>query len=180
MKTSSTKPLAVVFGGARVAEDTPLYRQAVMLGKLLAENGWAVGNGGYSGVMAGVSLGGHSAGGVVIGYTCDIFTALNHTPNRWLTEEHRTATLPERIALMIQEGDAFIAMHGGIGTLAELTLLWNQLLINGNRPRPLVLLGEPWRQLLHAFREYTQMGPSAFHLVQIATTPAEAVACLTP
>jgi len=176
-KRLTAEPLAIVFGGARVPADTPLYAEAVQLGMLLAEKGWAVGSGGYTGVMAGVSEGASRAGGTVIGYTCDIFDG-DHQPNRWLTEEHRTATLPERISRMIQEGDAFVAMPGGIGTLAEITLLWNTLLLSRNGVKPFVLVGEPWPPLLQLLRERTQMGRSAFHIVQTAATPPEAVARL--
>ncbi len=177
-KYASTKPLAIVFGGARVPASDPLYAEAVQLGTRLVGEGWAVGSGGYSGVMAGVSEGASRAGGAVIGYTCDIFVG-NHQPNRWLTEERRTVTLPERIARMIQEGDAFIAMKGGIGTLAEVTLLWNMLLLSTNGVKPFVLVGEPWPPFLQWLRERSQMGRSAFRLVQTAATPSEAVAFLT-
>jgi len=167
----------VVFGGTRVAPGEPLYESAYRLGYLLAQAGFVVGSGGYQGVMEAVSKGAREAGGHVVGYTCDIFTEV--TPNAYLTEERRTPTLTARIERMAQEGDAFIALHGGIGTLAEVTVVWNLLLINGIGPKPFLLVGEKWHPILQVFREHTQMGSSAFDLVVHVPTPEEAVAFLS-
>lgn len=167
----------VVFGGARVSPDAPLYEEARRLGRLLAEAGFIVATGGYQGTMEAVSRGAHEAGGHVVGYTCDIFTDVE--PNPWLTEERRTPTLTARIERMAVEGDAFIALHGGIGTLAELTVVWNLLLLDHLGPKPFLLLGENWEPLLETFRSHTQMGTSAFRLITPVTTVEEAVAELT-
>lgn len=165
--------LIIVFGGARVSPDSPLYAEAQQLGSLLARAGFTVATGGYQGTMEAVSRGAREAGGHVVGYTCDIFQTV--PPNPWLTEERRTPTLTARIERMAQEADAFIALRGGIGTLAELTVVWNLLLINGVGPKPLLLLGASWHPILEAFRAHTQMGSSAFALVTLVNTPEEAV-----
>ncbi len=167
------RPLIVVFGGQRVSEENPLYKEAYRLGSLLARAGYAVATGGYQGVMEAVSRGAWDAGGHVIGYTCDIFDAMQ--PNPWLSEERRTPTLTARIERMAREGDAFIALHGGIGTLAEITVVWNLLLVNTLGPKPFLLVGPEWRQVLATFRRYTQMGSSAFTLVTPVSTVEEAV-----
>ncbi len=165
--------LVIVFGGSRVPPETPLYKEARRLGRLLAQAGFVVGSGGYQGTMEAVSRGAREAGGHVIGYTCDLFS--NVAPNPWLIEEHRTHTLTARIERMAQEGDAFIALHGGIGTLAELTVVWNLLLLDHLGPKPFLLLGENWRPLLETFRRYTQMGSSAFRLLTSLSTVEEAI-----
>ncbi len=170
-------PLVIVFGGTRVPETHPLYARARRLGQLLARAGYRVGSGGYMGVMEAVSRGAAETGGYVVGYTSDVFEAL--TPNPWLSEERRTPDLITRIKRMVDEGDAFIAAHGGIGTLAELTVVWNILLldhIHGHPIRPLVLLGQEWVPVLETFRAHTQMGHSAFQLIHRVDTPDEAVA----
>ncbi len=167
-------PLVVVFGGQRVAPGSPLYKDAYRLGALLARAGYIVASGGYQGTMEAVSRGAAEAGGRVVGYTCDIFTAVS--PNPWITEERRTPTLTARIERMAQEGDAFIALHGGIGTLAEITVVWNLLLLNSLGPKPFLLVGAKWEPVIAAFREHTQMGSSAFGLITLVGTVEEAVA----
>ena len=168
-----TRGLVIVFGGTRVTPDMPLYRTAYDLGRLLATAGFAVGSGGYQGVMEAVSRGAAEAGGHVIGYTCDVFRDVS--PNPWLKEERRTPTLTARIERMAREGDAFVALHGGIGTLAEVTVIWNLLLINGIAAKPFFLLGDVWEPIVATFRAHTQMGRSAFDLVEVVLTPEEVV-----
>ncbi len=170
------KPLVIVFGGQRVHEGSPLYEQAYSLGRLLAQRGYAVASGGYQGVMEAVSRGAHDVGGYVVGYTCTIFDPMK--PNPWLSEERRTHTLTARIERMAQEGWAFVALHGGIGTLAEITVVWNLLLVNSLGPKPLILVGPEWKPVLDTFRQHTQMGSSAFNLVTLVQRVDEAVSVL--
>ncbi len=169
-------PLVVVFGSSRVLPDDPEYERAYRLGRLLAKAGYTVGSGGYQGLMEAVSRGAREAGGHVIGYTCDIFPDVH--PNPWLSEERRTATLTERIERMATEGDAFIGLPGGIGTLAELTVVWNLLLLDHLGAKPFLLVGEMWPPLLDVFRKHTHMGSSAFRLVTPVSDVEEAVARL--
>src|SRR5437763_866374 len=62
-------PVVTVFGSSRAEHDSPEYRQAYQLGKLLAEAGYVVCNGGYSGTMEAASRGCKDAGGRTIGVT---------------------------------------------------------------------------------------------------------------
>ncbi|HIC89068.1 MAG TPA: LOG family protein [Anaerolineae bacterium] len=168
------RKLVVVFGGARVPEESPGYREAYNLGWQLAKAGYVVATGGYMGTMEAVSRGAAEAKGHVVGYTCSLFDPL--APNPWVMEERKTSSLSQRIQIMAEDADAFIALRGGIGTLAELAVVWNLLLINGVRPKPLILLGAHWRGLLAALQTYTQVGSSVLAMPQIVTTPSEAVA----
>ncbi len=172
----SKPPLVIVFGGQRVTSESSLYASAYRLGQRLAQAGYMVGSGGYQGTMEAVSRGAAEAGGHVVGYTCDIFTQV--TPNPWLTEERPTPTLTARIERMAREGDAFIALHGGIGTLAEITVVWNLLLLDTLGPKPFLLVGPEWQRVIAAFREHTQMGSSAFTLVTLVPTVDLALAYL--
>jgi len=70
---------ATLFGGAMNITDSPEYIDTIAIGKLLAEKGYTVLNGGYGGMMEAVSKGASEAGATVIGYTCGTFrsTILN-------------------------------------------------------------------------------------------------------
>ena len=168
--------IVAVFGGSRVEERTPAWDEAYRAGRLLAEAGFIVMNGGYDGAMTAVSKGACEAGGHVVGVTCDLFSRLR--PNPWLTEERRTATLYERLTVMTREADGFLALRGSIGTLSELTLAWSLIYTGALPPRPLVLLGESYRRLLEALAETTYLRPEERSLVQVVNTVAEAVAAL--
>lgn len=139
-----------VFGGSR--PDEVDYQQALELGKLLAISGYVVLTGGYIGTMEAVSRGAAEAGGHVIGVTCDEIEAWRATrPNRWVLEERRVATLRQRIAALIDGGDAAIALPGGPGTLTEIMELWNLLVIEAISPHALILVGTGWRATIEQF-----------------------------
>ena len=158
--------IVTVFGGARVAVDTRLYEESLKLGRLLGEAGYVVATGGYTGTMEAVLRGAAEAGAHTIGYTCSTFEA-NSEPNGWVKEERKTLTLSSRIQRMADESDAFVVVHGGLGTLAELALVWNMILAHETRPRPFVVVGPEWLQVIESIRAHTQMGFSASKLLTL-------------
>lgn len=140
-----------VFGGSTPTAGTPAYEAARQAGRLLAEAGFAVATGGYSGVMAAASQGAREAGGHVIGVTCALFDSLRPGPNPWIVEEIKYPTLRERLSHLVENCDAAIAMPGGIGTLSEVALTWSLLQTGEIPPKPFVLVGQAWREALTTF-----------------------------
>ena len=149
-----------VFGGAQPKEDSVAYEEARELGKLLAEHGHAVLTGGYMGTMEAVSRGASDAGGHIIGVTCiDIEEWRGTAPNQWVKEERRKKSLIERLQALIEGCDAAIALAGGAGTLAEISLMWNLMIVESLPPRPLILVGSGWQSTFDQFFKefYTYM-----------------------
>jgi uncharacterized protein (TIGR00730 family) len=143
-----------VFGGSQPQPGDPAYEDARLLGRLLAEAGHAVLTGGYIGTMEAVSCGAAEAGGHVIGVTCEEIERWRPgKANRWVVEERRFPTLHDRLLALMDGGDAAIALPGGPGTLVEIALLWNRMLVNAVAARPLILIGEGWRQVFTTFYE---------------------------
>ncbi len=137
-----------VFGGSQPKEGDAAYEEARTLGKILAEGGHVVLNGGYIGTMEAVSRGAAEAGGHVIGVTCeDIEKWRNVGVNRWVKEEIRKKTLNERLQVLIEECDAAIALPGGPGTLTEISLMWNLMIVESLHRRPLILVGDGWQSV---------------------------------
>ena len=135
-----------IFGGARPAPATPAYLEAYELGKLLATAGHGVLTGGYIGTMEAASKGAAEAGGHVIGVTCsDIEDWRGVKPNAWVKEERRFKTLQERLNGLIEGCDAAIALPGGPGTLTEIALTWNLMVVHALTPRLLILVGAGWQ-----------------------------------
>ena len=145
-----------VFGGAQPKEGEAAYTEAMELGKLLAERGHIVLTGGYIGTMEAVSRGAHEAGGHVIGVTCaEIERWRGVGANRWVKEEWKKDTLVERLHTLIHESDAAFALPGGAGTLTEISLLWNLMIVESLHRRPLILIGRGWQSTFHQFfREF--------------------------
>lgn len=141
-----------VFGGSQPREGDAAYAEAVDLGRLLAEGGHIVLTGGYIGVMEAVSRGAKDAGGHVIGVTCEeIETWRPIKPNAWVMEEIRRKTLVERLHTLIHESDAAFALPGGAGTLTEIAMMWNLMIVESLHRRPLVLIGEGWQSVFDQF-----------------------------
>ncbi len=141
-----------VFGGAQPKEGTSAYEEARELGRLLAERGHSVLTGGYMGTMEAVSRGASEAGGHVIGVTCiDIEVWRGSKPNPWVKEERRKKSLIERLQALIEGCDAAIALPGGAGTLAEISLMWNLMIVESLPPRPLSLVGSGWQSTFGQF-----------------------------
>lgn len=170
-----------VFGGSQPKVGEPAYTEAYHLGELIGRLGWTVLTGGYIGTMEAVSRGAAEHGGHVIGVTCEEIERWRPVKaNAWVMEERRYATLRERLNGLIDPCDAMIALPGGVGTLTELTLTWNQLLVNAIPPRPLIALGQGWKAVLDSF--LTEMDayipPAQRGWVRFAQTADEAVALL--
>lgn len=170
--------LVTVFGGARVTSDSHLYADSLELGRRLAEAGYIVATGGYTGTMEAVLRGAREAGAHTVGYTCATFER-DFQSNPWVVEERKTAVLSARIQRLAEESDAFVVVHGGLGTLAELALVWNMLLAGELPAKPLVVVGPEWPKVINAVHAETQMGPSALRLLTLVETPEEAVERLT-
>ncbi len=141
-----------VFGGSSPKPGSEAYQQAYKLGKLIGDAGLTVLTGGYMGTMEAVSRGASEAGGHVIGVTSDAIEAFRPIgPNQWVAEEWRCQTLRQRLNKLIDNCDAAFALPGGVGTLLEICLTWNELVIDAIDPKPLILIGDGWHTLMETF-----------------------------
>ncbi len=147
-------PIISVVGGATV--DSATYRRAEEVGRLLAEAGAVVLNGGYTGVMEAASKGASEVGGLVIGLLRGID---RREGNEHLTVAIATGMGKGRNTVIAIACDAMIAIDGGYGTLSEVA----QALNHG---RPVVALGS-W--------ELDRAGEVSEDLFHTATSPEEAV-----
>lgn len=168
-----------VFGGSAPKPGSPAYEDARQLGALLAQAGWTVATGGYTGVMEAASRGAAEAGGHVIGVTCTLIENWREgfRANGWVKEEIKFGSLRERLYHLVEFCDAAIALPGGIGTLSEISLTWSLIQTNEIKAKPFVVVGQVWTETLAAFlREsdgYLREGDHA--LVRPAASLTEAV-----
>src|ERR1041384_787398 len=141
-----------VFGSSQPKEGDTTYTEALKLGRLLAQHGHIVLTGGYIGTMEAVSRGAQEAGGHVIGVTCEDIEAWRPIKaNAWVMEEIRKKTLIERLHTLIHESDAALALPGGPGTLTEISLMWNLMIVESLHRRPLILIGDGWQSVFDQF-----------------------------
>ncbi len=169
---SDKEKIVTIFGGSRCTEESEEYKQARRVGELLADGGYTICTGGYLGVMEAASRGARERGGRVLGIVMNQFRG---EPNRFLTEKVATEHFYERLQRLITRSVGFIALRGGMGTVTELSLVWNKLQTSVIEPRPLVLLGDCWRPVVAAWRENLVVSERDVAWLDFAATAEEAV-----
>jgi uncharacterized protein (TIGR00730 family) len=147
-----------VFGGASTEPGDKAYEDARRLGALLGRHGHTVMTGGYGGVMKAASRGCSESGGHTIGVTCTQIERLRGAQaNQWVMEEIHLETLRDRMYALIDSCDAAIGMPGGVGTMCELMVMWNEMIINNKPLRPLIFVGSEWQAVISQFID--SLGP---------------------
>ena len=149
MPQTSIEKIITIFGGSKCAQDSPEYIEAKAMGRRLAEAGFTICTGGYLGIMEAASRGAHEVGGRVLGIVMNQF---KHEPNRFLTDKVATNHFYERLQNLITRSVGFIAFRGGMGTVTEISLVWNKLTTGVLAARPLVLVGDCWRPVVDAWQ----------------------------
>ena len=128
-----------VFSGSSPGADLAYRAAATDLGHRLAERGLELVYGGaHVGLMGTVADAAMEGGGRVIGVIPQPLVD-REVAHPGLSDLRVVDSMHERKALMAELSDAFVALHGGVGTLEELfeVYTWNQL---GLHAKPLGLL----------------------------------------
>jgi uncharacterized protein (TIGR00725 family) len=170
METSNER-IITIFGGARCSEESVEYREAVKMGALLAADGFTICTGGYLGIMEAASRGAREQGGRVFGIVMNQF---KHEPNRYLTDKVATDHFYDRLQNLITRSVGFVAFRGGMGTVTEVSLVWNKLQTRVIGSRPLVLVGECWKPVVEAWRSHLVVSEADVRFLDFADDAVEA------
>ena len=168
-----TGKTVTIFGTSRAKAGDAIYAMALETGGLLARAGFAVANGGYGGTMLAAAQGASEVGGEIIGVTCSAFRA---RANKYVTREIVTESLDERLDMLIELGQAYVALPGGTGTLLELAKVW-ELRNKGflKADKPIILMGEFWKPLVELL---ATDDPDCGRHVELADDPEQAVSLI--
>ncbi|MCO6510580.1 MAG: LOG family protein [Aridibacter famidurans] len=172
MTIPDSEKIVTIFGGSKCGEDSEEYTQALEVGSLLAESGFTICTGGYLGVMEAASRGAREKGGRVFGIVMNQFKS---EPNRYLTDKVASDHFYDRLQNLITRSVGFIAIRGGMGTVTEISLVWNKLQTGVIEKRPLVLLGDCWRSVVETWQEQLVVSDDDVRLLDFAATAAQAV-----
>jgi uncharacterized protein (TIGR00730 family) len=146
-KQRTNNKIVSIFGTSKTKEGDYAYTIAGETGKLLAQAGFIIVNGGYGGTMLAAAKAANQAGGQIIGVTCSAFK--NRNPNQYVTKEILTKSLDERLDKLIDLGQAYIVLPGGTGTLLEFAKVWeleNKGFLKADRP--IIIIGKFWKPLV--------------------------------
>jgi uncharacterized protein (TIGR00730 family) len=138
-----------VFGSARTRPEAAAYKQAVLLGKAMAERDWLVITGAASGIMEA----GHRGAGRTHSMGLNIMLPFEQSANEFIRDDPKLVNMKyffTRKLMFVKECDAVVCLPGGFGTLDE-ALEVLTLIQTGKRDLvPIVFLDEPggtfWKQ----------------------------------
>ena len=165
MPENPEERIVTIFGGSKCGPSSEEYGEAVEVGRRLAKAGFTICTGGYLGIMEAASRGARENGGRVFGIVMNQFKS---EPNRYLTDKVATDHFYDRLQNLITRSVGFVALRGGMGTVTEISLVWNKLQTGVLERRPLVLVGDAWRQVVRAWQEYLVVSDEDVALLDFA------------
>ena len=163
--------IITIFGGSKCGPGSQEYQDALAIGRRLAEAGFTICTGGYLGVMEAASKGAREAGGRVLGIVMNQFKS---EPNRFLTDKVASDHFYDRLQNLITRSVGFVAMRGGMGTVTEISLVWNKLQTGVLDRRPLVLVGDCWKKVVESWEDNLVVSTSDVSFLDFANTADEA------
>lgn len=170
-ETPTAPRTVAVLGSARLGPEDPRWHEARALGAALGARGWTVMTGGYGGLMAATAQGAAESGATVVGLPMTSWVGLE--PSEYVSELRWSADYAERLTHILG-ADVVIALPGGIGTLAEATVVWSALQTEPGAAR-LVLYGAAWHRLVQDFGDQLVVGIEDLRLARVALDVEQAV-----
>ncbi len=164
--------IVTIFGGSKCGPASDEYHEAQEIGARLAKSGFTICTGGYLGVMEAASRGARESGGRVFGIVMNQFKS---EPNRYLTDKVATNHFYERLQNLITRSVGFIALRGGMGTVTEVSLVWNKLTTRVLDRRPIVLVGDCWRDVVDAWKKHLVVSDEDLAYLDFANNAEDAV-----
>jgi uncharacterized protein (TIGR00725 family) len=152
------KKLVTVFGPSECKPVDRLYEQSVELGATLAKHNFIVVSGSYEGVMEGVAKGATEASGSAIGVSAEVYHARGRESNKFLSKEVKVKSAVDQLMELLDLGDAYVALGSNPGTLLEVMTAWDFTKKKFLPQKPLILLGEGWRQFDQVFTNSEYFG----------------------
>jgi hypothetical protein len=167
-----------IFGSTRIRPGDEVYQKAEQIGKLLAENGFAVITGGGPGVMEAANKGASLAGGKSIGLNIELPFEQKPNPYANITLSFRYFFV--RKVMFVKYAVAYIILPGGFGTMDELLESVTLIQTHKIKPFPVILVGSKyWKGLLDWIKGVVlkegKISPTDLDILQLIDEPAEIV-----
>lgn len=174
--TSRAIQYITFFGDSAIPEDSEIYKSVWETARLLAENGFAIVDGGGPGVMKAATDGAESSGGHTVAIywepkMASLFEGKNITN---ITDESNSySNYMMRTLGLIEKGDVYIVCQGGTGTISELGMVWALAKLYYGKHKPVILFGEKWPKLIEACQEAMILDDNELAVLHYAKTSEE-------
>jgi hypothetical protein len=154
--TKRTDFRVTIFGSARIPSDHWVYGAVRDLAAELARMGCGIITGGGPGLMQAANEGAASVEAEVQARNVGIRVHLpfEQSTNAFVGEAYAHRTFFSRLHHFVLVSDAFVVVPGGIGTVLELTMIWQLLQVRNLHRTPLILLGRMWAEFVDWARRY--------------------------
>jgi hypothetical protein len=154
-RTTRQNYRVTIFGSARLQPGSPAYEGVKKLAAELTGMGCDILTGGGSGMMQAANEGAYSVDprGARRSVGINIELPFEQNVNPFVTQAFTHRTFFSRLHHFMIASDAFVVTPGGIGSLLELTLVWQLLQVRHLYNTPLVLVGKMWAGLVDWARE---------------------------
>src|SRR5690349_9131470 len=139
-----------IFGSARAQPGTYVYDEVKRVAAALAEMGCDIITGGGPGLMQAANEGAAAVHAPErnrsIGIRVDL--PFEQKANPFVEQAFEHKTFFTRLHHFVLISDAFVVAPGGIGTVLELTMIWQLLQVRHVHDTPLILVGKMWADLV--------------------------------
>ena len=173
-----------IFGSARIKEDSTLYKQAYTLATELSKRGVDIVTGGGPGLMEAANKAAKDVGKTGRSIGLPIELPFESDANNHLDVKHNHRRFSSRLDEFMRISHAVIVTPGGIGTVLELFYTWQLMQVNHIKPRPIILMGEMWDELLVWMKQWplkeSLMSEIDFDHIYICKDVADVIAILEP
>ena len=176
-----------IFGSARIPRDHWVHGAVRDLARQLALMGCAVITGGGPGLMEAANEGAALAGASAPNIGIRVHLPFEQSVNPFVDESYEHRTFFSRLHHFVLASDAFVVVPGGIGTVLELSAIWQLLQVRKlHNDTPLILIGKMWADFVAWARSYLLRpdfelaAPVDIEIPRCVDTAEEAVALLRP
>src|SRR5262245_51252596 len=139
-----------IFGSARIGPGSWVYDAVADLAEALAGMGCAIVTGGGPGLMQAANEGASRLGPEALARSTGIRIELpfEQSANPYVGQVFTHRTFFSRLHHFVLVSDAFVVVPGGIGTLLELSMVWQLLQVRKLYDTPLIVMGKMWSELV--------------------------------
>jgi uncharacterized protein (TIGR00730 family) len=184
-RTQRANYRVTIFGSARARPGVYPYDEVKRLAAELTALGCDIITGGGPGLMQAANEGaivGTVAPGRSVGVRVEL--PFEQETNAFVGQLYRHKTFFSRLHQFMIASDAFVVVPGGIGSLLEMSMVWQLLQVSQLHRTPLILVGSMWAELVEWARnsmlrpDVPLASPTDMDIPQCVRTVEETVAII--
>jgi uncharacterized protein (TIGR00730 family) len=184
--SKSERYRVTIFGSARAKPGSFVYEEVKRVAAALADMGCDIITGGGPGLMQAANEGAASVNAAERSHSVGIRVELpfEQEVNPFVQQAFEHKTFFSRLHHFVLTSDAYVVTPGGIGTVLELTLIWQLLQVKHIHDAPLILVGNMWAELVDWAKknllkpELNLANPEDLAIPRCVKTADEAIALL--